>query len=57
MDIGNPKRIITVEPIENPVPPKEVPVTPVPEREPEREREPVPVGPPDEDREAVTNGR
>jgi hypothetical protein len=45
MDIGNPKRIITVEPVTTPVPPKRVPV---PERETEPDRELVPVGPPDE---------
>lgn len=33
MDIGKEKEKITVEPLENPVPPKEAPL-PTPEREP-----------------------
>jgi hypothetical protein len=41
MDIGDPKRTITIEPIENPVP-QRVPVK-TPDTEPEREL--VPAGP------------
>lgn len=37
MDIGTPQRVITVEPVENPVPlPEREPREPTPEREPAR---------------------
>jgi hypothetical protein len=36
MDIGEPVRIIIVEPVENPVPPKEKPVPKQPVKEPEK---------------------
>lgn len=42
MDIGEPQRIIRIEPVENPVPEKEPVKTPEPEKVPEREPEKVP---------------